>query len=65
MFVTKESNNIHVKTNNNNNVGQKSTCIKIKIWISLQPSLSVDMDLHETKFSFPKAPTLALYDLSK
>ena len=53
MLVTKESNNIHVKSNNNNNVGQKSTCIKIKVWRSLQPSLSVDMHLHETKHSHP------------
>ena len=30
MLVTKESNNIHVKSNNNNNVGWKSTCIKIE-----------------------------------
>ena len=31
MLVTKESNNIHVKSDNNNNVGWKSTYIKIKV----------------------------------
>ena len=66
MLVTKESNNIHVKSNNNNNVGWKSTCIKIKngevynqalvlTCISMKPSTLIPISSDSSSLCSPMA----------
>ena len=53
MLVTKESNNIYMRIQNNSNVDRNQLCIKMNGEVYNQLILSVNMHLHETNTSSP------------
>ena len=53
MLVTKESSNIYAKSQQQQHMWDRNQ-LELKNMKKLQPSLSVDMHLHETRHSHPQ-----------
>ena len=64
MPVTKESSNIYVKSQQQQHTWDRNQ-LALNNMKNFTTNISVDMHLHETNSSSPKALTLALYALSK